>query len=153
MDHLAGLTEETRKLALDRFRLLQPHLEDGRPLKAVEAAAEIPFRSAQRCGEAVPAVPLGRAGAKEAGSLPDGMPPNPFSATRLRRITVRQHGDLIVVFPLHLAGNPLRPTFDDGNPGLVENVHEPACLPDVVGCFGSEPEALDRQQIRRVEVS
>ena len=48
MDYLAGLTEETRTLALDRFRLLQPHLEDGRPLKRVAAAAAIPFRTAQR---------------------------------------------------------------------------------------------------------
>ena len=38
MDQLGGLTEEARKLALDRFRLLQPHLEDDRPLKAVAAA-------------------------------------------------------------------------------------------------------------------
>lgn len=48
MDQLAGLTEEVRKLALDRFRLLQPHLENGRPLKVVAAAAGIPFRTAQR---------------------------------------------------------------------------------------------------------
>ena len=48
MDQLAGLTEDSRKLALDRFRLLQPHLEDGRPLKLVAAEAEIPFRTAQR---------------------------------------------------------------------------------------------------------
>jgi hypothetical protein len=48
MDQLAGLTEEARKLALDRFRQLQPHLEDDRPLKAVAAAAGIPFRTAQR---------------------------------------------------------------------------------------------------------
>jgi len=33
MDQLARLTEEARKLALARFRLLQPHLEDNRPLK------------------------------------------------------------------------------------------------------------------------
>jgi hypothetical protein len=46
MDQLAGLTDEARKLAFDRFRLLQPHLEDDRPLKAV--AAGIPFRTAQR---------------------------------------------------------------------------------------------------------
>jgi hypothetical protein len=31
MDELAGFTEEARKLALYRFRLLQPHLEDERP--------------------------------------------------------------------------------------------------------------------------
>jgi len=48
MDQLAGLTEEARKLALDRFRLLQPHLEDDHPLKAVAASAGIPFRTAQR---------------------------------------------------------------------------------------------------------
>ena len=48
MDQLAGLTEEVRKLALDRFRLLQPHLEDDRPLKAVAMSAGIPFRTAQR---------------------------------------------------------------------------------------------------------
>ena len=36
------------KAALDRFRLLQPHLEDDRPLKAVAAAAGISFRTAQR---------------------------------------------------------------------------------------------------------
>ena len=48
MDQLAGLTEDARKLALERFRLLQPHLEDDHPLKAVAATAGIPFRSAQR---------------------------------------------------------------------------------------------------------
>jgi len=48
MDHLSGLTEDARKLALDRFRLLQPHLEDNRPLKTVAAVAGIPFRTAQR---------------------------------------------------------------------------------------------------------
>src|ERR1039458_2237896 len=46
MDELAGLTEEARKRALDRFHLLQPHLENDRPLKAVAAAAGIPFRTA-----------------------------------------------------------------------------------------------------------
>ena len=48
MDRLAGLTEEARKIALDRFRLLQPHLEDDRPLKVVAATAGVPFRTAQR---------------------------------------------------------------------------------------------------------
>src|ERR1022692_4918516 len=48
MDQLAGLTEEARKLAIDRFRLLRPHLEHDLPLKAVAAAAGIPFRTAQR---------------------------------------------------------------------------------------------------------
>src|SRR5438067_558072 len=48
MDELAGLTGEARKRALDRVHLLQPHLENDRPLKAVAAAAGIPFRTAQR---------------------------------------------------------------------------------------------------------
>jgi putative transposase len=48
MDELAGLADDARTLALDRFRLLQPHLESNRPLKAVAAAAGIPFRTAQR---------------------------------------------------------------------------------------------------------
>lgn len=48
MDHLAGITEEARKRALERFRLLQPHLEDDRPLNEVAAAAGISFRTAQR---------------------------------------------------------------------------------------------------------
>jgi hypothetical protein len=29
MDQLAGLPEEARKLALDRFRQVQPHLEEA----------------------------------------------------------------------------------------------------------------------------
>ena len=48
MDQLAGLPEDARKLAFDRFRLLRPYLEDDRPLKAVAAAARVPFRTAQR---------------------------------------------------------------------------------------------------------
>jgi putative transposase len=48
MDQLAGLAEESRKLAIERFRLLLPHLEDEHPLKAVAATAGIPFRTAQR---------------------------------------------------------------------------------------------------------
>ena len=48
MDRLAGLREETRKLALHRFHLLQPHLEKNRPLRLVAAAAGMPFRTAQR---------------------------------------------------------------------------------------------------------
>ena len=47
MDQLAGLTDEARTLALDRFRLLQPHLEENRPLRLVTAAAGIPLRTAQ----------------------------------------------------------------------------------------------------------
>lgn len=45
---LAGLTEEARRLALERFHLLRPHLEEDRPLRGVAAAAGVPFRTAQR---------------------------------------------------------------------------------------------------------
>jgi putative transposase len=48
MDELAGLPESVRKLALDRFRLLQPYLEQGRPLRLVAIEAGIPYRTAQR---------------------------------------------------------------------------------------------------------
>lgn len=48
MDELAGLPEETRRLALDRFRLLQPHLEHNEPLTSVAKAAAIPYRTAHR---------------------------------------------------------------------------------------------------------
>src|ERR1035438_5091501 len=48
MDELAGLTGEARKRALDRFQLLQPHLENDRPLKAVAAAGGSPFPTAER---------------------------------------------------------------------------------------------------------
>ena len=48
MDELAGLSEEARTLALDRFRLLKPHLEQNRPLRLVTLEAGIPFRTAQR---------------------------------------------------------------------------------------------------------
>jgi hypothetical protein len=42
MDELAGLSKKARKLALDRFRMLRPHLEQGQSLRsvAVEAARE-----------------------------------------------------------------------------------------------------------------
>ena len=48
MDELAGLPEALRKLALDRFRFLQPHLEQSRPLRSVAGEAGIPYRTAQR---------------------------------------------------------------------------------------------------------
>ena len=48
MDELAGLSEDARKLALIRFRLLQPHLEQHRPLRPVAVEAGIAFRTAQR---------------------------------------------------------------------------------------------------------
>lgn len=48
MDELAGLSEEARKMAMERFRLLQPHLEQNEPLKSVAEAAGIPYRTAHR---------------------------------------------------------------------------------------------------------
>lgn len=48
MDELAGLPEEARRLAMERFRLLQPHLEQNEPLTSVAKAAGIPYRTAHR---------------------------------------------------------------------------------------------------------
>ena len=48
MDLLAGLPEDVRKLALDRFHMIQPHLEQNRSLQSVARAAGIPYRTAQR---------------------------------------------------------------------------------------------------------
>jgi putative transposase len=48
MDELAGLPEEVRKLAMERFRLLQPHLEQNESLISVAKAAGIPYRTAHR---------------------------------------------------------------------------------------------------------
>jgi hypothetical protein len=43
---LASLSESARKVALDRFRLLQPHLEQQRLLKLVARDAGIAYRTA-----------------------------------------------------------------------------------------------------------
>jgi hypothetical protein len=48
MDHLAALPEEVRKLALDRFRLIQPHLEQDQSLASVARTAGISYRTAHR---------------------------------------------------------------------------------------------------------
>jgi len=48
MDELAGLSNEDRNRALDRFRLLKPHLEESQSLRAVARAAGIPYRTAHR---------------------------------------------------------------------------------------------------------
>src|SRR5437660_1727970 len=48
MTELAGLTKESRKLALDRFHQIQPHLEQNHSLLSVAQAAGIPYRTAQR---------------------------------------------------------------------------------------------------------
>src|SRR5436305_6338468 len=48
MAELVGLTEEARKRAKERFRLLQPHLERNEPLTSGACAAGIPYRTAHR---------------------------------------------------------------------------------------------------------
>jgi hypothetical protein len=46
MTALVRLSEEARKLAMERFRLLQPHLEQNEPLKSVaKAAGSFPARA------------------------------------------------------------------------------------------------------------
>jgi putative transposase len=48
MDQLASLPEADRQFALQRFQVLQPHLEQGRPLLEVARDAGVPYRTAQR---------------------------------------------------------------------------------------------------------
>ena len=48
MEQLTGLPEDGRKLALERFRQIQPHLEEQQSLQSVARAAGIPYRTAQR---------------------------------------------------------------------------------------------------------
>jgi putative transposase len=44
----ATLSEGERKLALERFRLLEPHLQDGRELRSVSEGSGVTFRTLQR---------------------------------------------------------------------------------------------------------
>jgi hypothetical protein len=46
MYQLASLPEDNRKVALDRFRVIQPHLEENQSLHAVGRAAGIPSLAA-----------------------------------------------------------------------------------------------------------
>jgi hypothetical protein len=48
MNQLASLSESARTIALERFRILQPHLEQERFLTQVARDAGIPYRTAQR---------------------------------------------------------------------------------------------------------
>jgi putative transposase len=48
MQDLLALTEEDREIAMQRFRWLQPHLEENRSLRLVAAEAGVAFRTAQR---------------------------------------------------------------------------------------------------------
>jgi putative transposase len=48
MRELASLAESDRKIALDRYRFLWPHLEDGRTLSVVASEAGVAYSTAQR---------------------------------------------------------------------------------------------------------
>lgn len=48
MNELVSLPEEARQIALERYRLLQPHLEQGRSLREVARDAKVAYRTAQR---------------------------------------------------------------------------------------------------------
>jgi hypothetical protein len=47
MRELVSLAESDRKIALDRYRLLRPHLEDGRAL-TIASEAGVAYSTAQR---------------------------------------------------------------------------------------------------------
>lgn len=48
MEGLSAVPQESREVALRRFHLLQPHIEGGRPLRAVAQEAGVPYRTAIR---------------------------------------------------------------------------------------------------------
>jgi putative transposase len=48
MQELSGVSEAARDLAMSRFRLIQPYLEQRRSLQLVAADAKLSFRTAQR---------------------------------------------------------------------------------------------------------
>ena len=48
MNQLAELPEDARKLALDRFRLIRPHLEKNQSLRSIARPAGLPYRTAHR---------------------------------------------------------------------------------------------------------
>ena len=48
MQELSGVSEAVRDLAMSRFRLIQPYLEERRSLQLVAADANLSFRTAQR---------------------------------------------------------------------------------------------------------
>jgi putative transposase len=53
MQELSELSADDRELALSRYQLLQPHLEDGHELRSVAEGADVPFRTLQRWGSSV----------------------------------------------------------------------------------------------------
>jgi putative transposase len=45
---LAELSADERAIALERFRLLEPHLQDGRELRSIADRTSVSFRTLQR---------------------------------------------------------------------------------------------------------
>jgi len=52
VDALSAIPQASRELALQRFELLRPHLEQERPLRVVASEASIPYRTAFRWAQA-----------------------------------------------------------------------------------------------------
>ena len=45
---LADMSDVERKLALERYKLLEPHLQNGRELRSVSKDSDVSFRTLQR---------------------------------------------------------------------------------------------------------
>jgi hypothetical protein len=88
MDQLAGLTEEARKLALDRFHLVQTHLEDDRRVEGGRVGAL-----------SRPAVQSGR-----------GLPCT--RATRSESLARRHGANTLLNFSLAVFRPPLKAAFE-----------------------------------------
>ena len=48
MDELASLQESAREMAFERFRIIQPHLEQDRSLSLIAMTTNIPYRTIHR---------------------------------------------------------------------------------------------------------
>jgi putative transposase len=46
VDELSAIPQASREIALQRFELLRPHLEEARPLRTVASEGSIPYRTA-----------------------------------------------------------------------------------------------------------
>ena len=51
MQALADMSDVERKLALERYKLLEPHLQNGRELRSVSKGSDVSFRTLQRWNE------------------------------------------------------------------------------------------------------
>ncbi len=48
MQALGDMSDVERKLALERYKLLEPHLQNGRELRSVCKCSDVSFRMLQR---------------------------------------------------------------------------------------------------------